>query len=187
MEINEREKRFCKEYIACKFNGTQAAINAGYSKKTARNIASQNLTKLHIQQYLAELLKKSTEKAGLDVSLEKTLVEITRLAFVDHRNFFDENGNLKPVHELDDNTAAALAGFEVMEEKSGDGKGKQTTIGHIKKIKTYDKNKSLEILAKYFKMFSDAPVNNNFIQPFTDNQVDKIISSIRENKSTRSK
>lgn len=53
LEIREQQKDFVKAYIAlgCK-NATQAAINAGYSPKTARQQASDLLTRPHIQEYL---------------------------------------------------------------------------------------------------------------------------------------
>lgn len=49
--LNARQKFFCEEYVKC-MNGTEAAIAAGYSKKNARTIASENLTKLNIRTYL---------------------------------------------------------------------------------------------------------------------------------------
>ena len=53
MTISEQQKEFVKEYIRLKCkNATQAAINAGYSKKTARQQASSLLTKPHIKEFL---------------------------------------------------------------------------------------------------------------------------------------
>ncbi|MGT2774996.1 terminase small subunit [Streptococcus hyovaginalis] len=49
--MNERQRRFADEYIKTG-NATQAAINAGYSEKTANRIASQNLSKLDIKSYI---------------------------------------------------------------------------------------------------------------------------------------
>lgn len=53
-ELTEKQKRFCNEYLI-DLNGTQAAIRAGYSEKTANRIASENLSKLDIQNYIKEL------------------------------------------------------------------------------------------------------------------------------------
>lgn len=50
-KLTERQKRFCDEYLI-DLNATQAAIRAGYSKKTANEIAAQNLAKLNIQSYI---------------------------------------------------------------------------------------------------------------------------------------
>ena len=53
-ELTEKQKRFCNEYLI-DLNGTQAAIRAGYSEKTANRIASENLSKPDIQNYIKEL------------------------------------------------------------------------------------------------------------------------------------
>ncbi|WP_161935081.1 terminase small subunit, partial [Lactococcus lactis] len=43
MKLTEKQKRFCDEYIKLG-NATQAAINAGYSKRTARSQGQRLLT-----------------------------------------------------------------------------------------------------------------------------------------------
>lgn len=62
--LNEKQKMFCNEYIV-DFNGTQAAIRAGYSKKTANEQAAQLLAKLSIQTYLKELIEKRNERTKI--------------------------------------------------------------------------------------------------------------------------
>ena len=56
MKLTEKQKRFADEYIKSG-NATQAAIKAGYSKRTARTIAQQNLTKLDIKSYIDERMR----------------------------------------------------------------------------------------------------------------------------------
>jgi phage terminase small subunit len=161
--LNEKMIRFCKEYIACKFNGSQAAINAGYSKKAAKEQASRLLTNANVQNYLSELIERDEKKIGLDISRERTLTEIARIAFQDARQFFDENGNLIPVHQLNDDAAATLAGFDV-DEITEYEEGVKKVIGQTKKIKRFDKTKALEMLAKHHKIYTDAPITNNNIK-----------------------
>lgn len=56
MKLTDKQKKFCEEYlIDC--NATQAAIRAGYSKKTAYSIGEQNLKKLEIKTYIDEMLE----------------------------------------------------------------------------------------------------------------------------------
>jgi len=69
-KLNEKQKKFCKEYVL-DFNATQAAIRAGYSKKTASVIGYENLRKPQIQEYFKKLMKKPLEKA--DVSIDNVL------------------------------------------------------------------------------------------------------------------
>lgn len=55
--VNAKQKRFADEYlIDC--NATQAAIRAGYSPKTARQIGEQNLSKLDIKEYIEQQLEQ---------------------------------------------------------------------------------------------------------------------------------
>jgi len=55
--MTNKQKRFCDEYlIDC--NATQAAIRAGYSPKTAKQIGQENLTKPDLREYIDEQLKK---------------------------------------------------------------------------------------------------------------------------------
>lgn len=56
-KMTEKQKAFCDYYIETG-NATEAAIKAGYSKKTAKVIGSENLTKPYIKQYIDERLAK---------------------------------------------------------------------------------------------------------------------------------
>ena len=60
VKMTERQKRFCDEYLI-DLNATQAAIRAGYSKKTATVIGAENLTKPYIQEYIeARMAEKNS-------------------------------------------------------------------------------------------------------------------------------
>jgi phage terminase small subunit len=60
-DLTPKQKQFCEEYLI-DLNATQAAIRAGYSVKTANRIASENLSKPDIQDYICELKKKRQER-----------------------------------------------------------------------------------------------------------------------------
>lgn len=53
MALTVKQKKFCDYYIESG-NATEAAIRAGYSKKTARQIAADNLSKVYIKEYIKE-------------------------------------------------------------------------------------------------------------------------------------
>lgn len=60
-KMTAKQRRFCDEYLI-DLNATQAAIRAGYSKKTARKIGQENLTKRDIRQYIdARMAEKESE------------------------------------------------------------------------------------------------------------------------------
>ena len=66
------------------FNGSQAAIRAGYSENTAGVIAAQNLLKLNIQNYISSLIEKRSEKAPMSTTFEKDVKIFPHLhSFID--------------------------------------------------------------------------------------------------------
>lgn len=72
-KLTDKQKRFCQEYIV-DLNGTQAAIRAGYSAKTANEQASRMLAKVNIQTYIQSLSDNITEK--LEITVEDILRDI---------------------------------------------------------------------------------------------------------------
>ena len=57
MKLTEKQKKFCDEYIKLG-NATQAAINAGYSKRTARSQGQRLLTNVDIKNYIDERMEQ---------------------------------------------------------------------------------------------------------------------------------
>lgn len=55
--LTPKQKAFADEYIANKGNATQAAINAGYSEGTAKEMGYENLTKPHVRAYIDKRLE----------------------------------------------------------------------------------------------------------------------------------
>ena len=74
MKLTAKQKLFCDEYIIS-LNATQAAIKAGYSKKTARKIAAENLTKPVIQSYISERMKQ--KESSLIATQDEVLQYLT--------------------------------------------------------------------------------------------------------------
>ena len=80
MKLNAKQKRFCEEYII-DLNAAQACIRAGYSKKTARTIGSEHLTKPNIQVYIAELQAKISDRTAITIeNTVKFIKEVTEEA-----------------------------------------------------------------------------------------------------------
>lgn len=159
-ELTDKQKKFCEEFLI-DFNGTQAAIRAGYSKKTAFVQASRLLSNAKVSEYLDVRRQRIMNK--LEISQERTMQEIGRIAFSDIRKLFNENGELLPFKDLDEDSASVLASVETEELFEGTGKERHS-IGVSRKIKLHNKVSALEMLAKHFKIFSDAPTNNNTIK-----------------------
>ena len=97
-----------------------------------------------------------------EATADRVIAEYARLAFLDIRKAFDEEGNLKPIQEFDDDTAAAISGIEVevrraagesdveMEGQPHGGalKRQYGTVSRVHKIKLADKKGALDSLAK---------------------------------------
>lgn len=76
--LNPKQKKFALEYMI-DFNGTRAAIAAGYSDSCAGEIAHENLRKPHIAQFIKEKLEAQCSSIGL--TREMVLVELAKYAF----------------------------------------------------------------------------------------------------------
>ena len=64
-KMTAKQKRFCDEYLI-DLNATQAAIRSGYSKKSARVIAKENLTKPYIKEYIEKRMAEKESKLIAD-------------------------------------------------------------------------------------------------------------------------
>ena len=172
MKLTAKQKKFCDEYLT-DLNAAAAAIRAGYSPKTAKVIGCENLTKPYLQTYIGEKQKQRADK--LQLSQEIVLEGYRKLAFYDARKFYDEDGNLKQITDLDDETSFALNGFEVMEEKGGDGKGHQVVLGYTKKIRMSERKGALDSICKVLGFNSPDKVDHT-------TKGDKIINNIDYSK-----
>ena len=64
-KLTAKQEFFCKEYLV-DLNATQAAIRAGYSEKTAKDMACQNLAKPYLADYIAELMAERSKRTAID-------------------------------------------------------------------------------------------------------------------------
>lgn len=145
--LNDKMKRFVAEYLVDQ-NALQACIRAGYSANSARvhsNRLMQNpAVKAAIEAKLGKVLNK------LEITAERVLLERARLAFLDPRKMFKPDGTPLAVHEMDDDTAAAVAAFEYEHVVVG---GK--IVPRVSKLKMADKSASLTALEKHLGLYKD--------------------------------
>lgn len=76
MNMTTKQKTFCDEYLL-DLNGTQAAIRAGYSVKTARQIADENLAKPYIQAVIQAATRERSERT--QITADDVLRDIQRV------------------------------------------------------------------------------------------------------------
>jgi phage terminase small subunit len=147
--MNSRHAQFVQEYLADPDLNATRAYQRVYPRSTAdaaRRSASQLLTRPDISAAVAE--RRKARSLSTQITAERVLLEIARLALADHRKLYHPDGRLKAVHELDDDTAATIASSEVEEESSG-----TQTVVRIKKVKQWDKREALNMLGKHLGLF----------------------------------
>ena len=140
------QERFVAE-ILIDDNATQAAIRAGYSptyaNKQAHKLVDNDRVAAAIQAARAAQQKRT------QITADRVLQEIAKIAFFDPRKLFDQYGNPKNINEIDDDTAAAIAGLDV--DTKTDGESDLLTI--TKKLRLADKQKALDMLGRHFGLF----------------------------------
>ena len=126
MKLTEKQKRFADYYIETG-NITEAAVKAGYSKKTARVIGQENLLKPAIKDYIDEKLEVMQDERT--ASAKEVLEFLTK----------SMRGEIK--EEV------------VVVEGTGDGTSEARTVK--KQIGLRDRIKSAELLGKRYRLFTD--------------------------------
>lgn len=156
-----KQALFVQEYLI-DLNATQAAIRAGYSKRSAAAQGHALLKKPEIQEALKNAIESRASRTA--VTQDRVLQEIGRLAFFDPRRLLDANGDIKPPSEWDDDTAAAVASMEIDvsarrgEDDDDDGGGDPTVT---KKVRVFDKNTALTNAMRHLGMFAKDALNLN--------------------------
>jgi len=145
--LTDKQSRFVEEYLI-DLNATQAAIRAGYSAKTAEWIGPQLLGKTHVAE--AVRAGRASLSKRVEITQERVLQEYARIAFFDPRKVFDSTGAPRPIHELDDDTAAAIVGLEVVQVGNA-----EVGVGDVLKYKMADKKGALDSVARHLGMFND--------------------------------
>ncbi len=150
-KLTAKEAKFIEEYLI-DLNASAAARRAGYSKKTANRIGPQNLSKVHIQEALTFARQELSAKTG--ITPEKVIQGFANLAFADLSECYDENMQLKNIHDIPEHIRMAISGLDVEELFAGGRGEERDQIGFIKKLKFADKHKNLDSLAKHFGLYN---------------------------------
>jgi phage terminase small subunit len=156
-KLSAKQERFCQEYLV-DLNATQAAICAGYNKKTAYAIGHENLRKPKIQKRISEAMKKRQERT--EITQDRVLRELALIGFSDLKNFIDIDENTgaikaKGFDQMPGETSRALESINEDRVIKEDANGEQVTVYDKVKFKTYSKIRALELLGKHLDMFTD--------------------------------
>lgn len=125
-KLTAKQQRFCDEYLI-DLNATQAAIRAGYSKKTAKQIGQQNLTKLDLKEYIEK--RMAEKEAALVADQDEVLKYLTSVLRGESQS------------------------EEIVVEGTGDGCSEARTMQKAPSEK--DRLKAAELLGKRYALFTD--------------------------------
>ena len=125
-KLTAKQQRFCDEYLI-DLNATQAAIRAGYSKKTANRIGTENLSKPVIKEYIEN--RMAEKEASLIANQDEVLKYLTSVL----------RGQSKST--------------EIVIEGLGDGSTKARKME--KEPSEKDKLKAAELLGKRYGLYTE--------------------------------
>lgn len=152
-QLSEQRQRFVDEYLI-DLNGTQAAIRAGYSSKTAQEQASRLLSNVMVQQAISVAMAERSKRTG--VNQDRVVLELAKIAFVKMTDIVDSQGRIK-----DNATEDDLSCIESVKYKSSES---DTGSSIEREVKIASKLKALEMLGKHLGMWNDK-LDVNIIQP----------------------
>jgi phage terminase small subunit len=156
-KLTEKQIRFCEEYLI-DLNGKQAAIRAGYSKKSAPEIACENLMKPNVKKFIMKLKKRISAKAIL--TAQETLEEASIVARSSIENYIDIDEltgviRAKGFKEMPKDSIRALQSVEENRAIKESSDGEDVVVYDKVKFKTHPKMRAIEFLGKYHGLGED--------------------------------
>jgi phage terminase small subunit len=173
-KLKDKEELFCQEFIK-DLNATQAykRVNPEIKLPSCRALSSKLLANINIQRKINALIAERSKENKIDANT--VLNELHAIATIDPIEIFDDEGMVKPLSEIDPMVRKAIASIEKVEYYEGHGKDRYQA-GWIKKIRLWDKNKSLENLGKHLKLFTEnLNISHNPFEAMSDEELDKKI------------
>ncbi len=147
--MTKKQKRFVEEYLI-DLNATQAAIRAGYSPDSAKEIGSENLTKPDIAKAVDQAIAERSRRTG--VNADRVVRELAKIAFVNAGEVVDLDTALL-MDKISEDDMAAIQSVKV--KTFGED-------GIEREVKLADKLKALELLGKHLGLFKDkVEINGN--------------------------
>jgi phage terminase small subunit len=137
---------------------TQAALDAGYSEKSAASQGSRLLKNRKVADRIQGLRRQIQERHA--VTVERILQELARVGFVDISEAFDDDGNLLPLKQMPEDVRRAVSAidfeeiFELQPKEQGRGMTK-VHVGNMHKLKFNGKIEALKLLGQHLEMFTE--------------------------------
>jgi len=185
--LSAREEAFCRAYVTRPV-GAQAARDAGYPPTADPNRASviawELLKRPDIQERIAQLVEDREREP--DLQARDVLRELIRIAFADLADAFNEDGSLKPVHEIPEYVRKAISSIKTDELWEGKGKAREQ-VGVVREVKFWNKENALHLLGKQLSLFRDVLTLRDGRAEVDDNALAARVASIIEELRRREK
>lgn len=138
-------KRFGEIVAHCteKYSVSESCVGKWIKKARPMVSERQAVVKSAIESELKQAGAEIAKELGLD--LKSILAEYKKIGFYDIRKAFTVDGGLKPIRDMDDSTAGAIAGIESYDEKARET---GEVLGTIRKIKLPEKKGALDSIVK---------------------------------------
>lgn len=139
--MTKKQKRFVEEYLI-DLNATQAAIRAGYSPHTAKDIGCENLAKPNIAAAISQAMAERSRRTG--INQDRVLQELARIGFAKITDVVDpETAKIRT--DASDDDLACIQSIKI----------KPNEFGTEREVKLYDKKSALVDLGKHLGLFKD--------------------------------
>lgn len=167
--LNARQQRFVDEYLV-DLNATKAAERAGYSKKTARQIGQQNLSKLDIAEAIAKGQARRADRT--EITQDRVLNELAALGFSDMGDYITIHDNGSVTHNFAglpaDRTKAIR---EITQEVVLEGPDEKPDLVRKTKFKLHDKRAALVDIGRHLGMFKNTLDLGDGLEAFVGFQI----------------
>ena len=152
-KLTPKQAAFVQEYLV-DLNGTQAAIRAGYSPRTANEQAARALAKASIQAAIQAAMKKREERT--QITQDKVLKELAMLGFANMGDYMRTTADGDPYLDFSKLTREQTAALqEVTVDDYLDGRGEDARAVRKVKFKLADKRAALVDIGKHLGMFTE--------------------------------
>ena len=135
----------------------QAALDAGYSEKSAQSQGSRLLRNRKVIALIEAKRKAARERHA--VTVERILQELARIGFADITQAFSDDGTArKSISDIPEELRRAITGVEVEElfEMQGEGRNKERVhVGNLVKLKFAGKTEALRLMGQHLEMFTE--------------------------------
>nr|WP_299241410.1 terminase small subunit [uncultured Halomonas sp.] len=178
-KLTPKQQRFVDEYLV-DLNGSAAYKRAGY--KATGNAAEVEAHRLLRNPKIEALIQQRMNDRSVrtQITADDVVCQLARMGMADVRKLFTAQGHLKAVHELDDDTAAAVQSIEVVTKTIPMPGDEPSEVEYLHKIKLVDKIKPLELIGKHMGKELGQWAENHKVEHSAGKSLQELLQSLGE-------